>query len=274
MTSHPASTLQSLLSSRAILQPYPADGPTISQLAAEALKLVSQSQDFSSLVEETDWENEQSSQALVHLVKEQIRLKPSFKGFSEKEVLETLIIQTGKKYIIAEDREGVERMARLAVRLRDDRIVDLTDVGKEMISTKVMVTDAKICWLLAWSGLATLATQFSQWNNKTAHQFSLYMTDLVTFCKTKNEVGHGLLGAAVKTAFGGDVDGATQQKAQLVLKKWVMKLLDEIYRGEEPELQWVRLDGFEKSLASKWGLLGLTTLMKHRPSIKVKENQN
>ena len=72
---------------------------------------------------------------------------------------------------------------------------------------------------------------------------------------------------------GDDVDGATQQKAQLVLKKWVMKLLDEIYRGEEPELQWVRLDGFEKSLTSKWGLLGLTTLMKHRPSIKVKETQ-
>ena len=35
----------------------------------------------------------------------------------------------------------------------------------------------------------------------------------------------------------------------------VMKLLDKIYNGEEPELQWVSLDDLERSLASKWGCL-------------------
>ena len=79
-----------------------------------------------------DWETEQSSQELVHLIKEQIRLKPSFNGFSESEVLETLIIQTCKRYILAIDREGVERMARLAVRLRKEGVVDMIDVGKQL----------------------------------------------------------------------------------------------------------------------------------------------
>ena len=39
----------------------------------------------------------------------------------------------------------------------------------------------------------------------------------------------------------------------MVLKKVVMKLLDEKHKGEEPKLQWVRVDGLERSLASKWG---------------------
>ena len=52
-----------------------------------------QNQDFSCLVE-MDWETELSSQERMLLIKEQIRLKPSFKGFSEREVLEILIIQT------------------------------------------------------------------------------------------------------------------------------------------------------------------------------------
>ena len=49
-----------------------------------------------------------------------------------------------------------------------------------------------------------------------------------------------------------------------MLKKVVMKLLDEKHKGEEPKLQWVRVD----SLASKWGVLGLTTMMQHRPCMK------
>jgi hypothetical protein len=43
----------------------------------------------------------------------QIRFKQSSKGFSKSEVLVTLIIQTLIKCILAVDREGVERMARL-----------------------------------------------------------------------------------------------------------------------------------------------------------------
>ena len=74
MSSKPT-TLQSMLSSRAILQPYPADGPTIPDLGAAALWLIYRSQDFSSLVEEVDCEKEQSSKELAHLIKEQIRLK-------------------------------------------------------------------------------------------------------------------------------------------------------------------------------------------------------
>ena len=72
------------------LQPYPAD----------------QSQDFSCLVEEMDWKTELSSQERMLLIKEQIRLKPSFKGFSEREVLESLIIQTCKKYVLSVDSTG------------------------------------------------------------------------------------------------------------------------------------------------------------------------
>ena len=267
MSSKPT-TLQSMLANRAILQPYPADGPTIPDLAAAALRLIYQSQDFSSLVEEVDWEKEQSSKELVHLIKEQIRLKPSFKGFSEGEELETLIIQTGKKYIHAGDREGVERLAKLAIKLKEEGIVNLSDVGREMVSSKEMVTDARISWLLAWSGLAPLSTQFMQWNKQTVNQFSLYITDMVSFCKTKTEVGGGLLETAVKDAFS---EATGQQRAKMVLKKLVMKLLEEIYNGEEPELQWVRLDGLDRTMSSKWGMLGLTTMLQHRPSVKVGE---
>jgi hypothetical protein len=103
----------------------------------------------------------------VHLTKEQIRLKPRFKGFSESEVLDTLIIQTCKKYILAVDREGVESMARLAVRLGKEGVVDMMEVGREMMSSKCLVTDAKISWLLAWSGLAPMGTQLLQWNRQT-----------------------------------------------------------------------------------------------------------
>ena len=52
----------------------------------------------------------------------QIRFKQSSKGFSKSEVLVTLIIQTLIKCILAVDREGVERMARLAVRLRNEGV--------------------------------------------------------------------------------------------------------------------------------------------------------
>jgi len=76
---------------------------------------------------------------------------------------------------------------------------------------------------------------------------------------------------AVKDAYGDGGAGGGQQRAQTVLKKVVMKLLDEIYNGEEPELQWVRVDGLERSLASKWGMLGLTTMLQHRPCVKVGE---
>jgi hypothetical protein len=99
----------------------------------------------------------------------------------------------------------------------------------------------------------------------------LYVRDLVTFCKTKTEVGQGVLEMAVKDAYGEGGAGGGQQRALMVLKKVVMKILDEIYNGEQPELQWVRLDGLERSLASKWGLLGLTTMLQHRPSVKVGE---
>ena len=61
-------TLNSLLS-RAILQPYPAVGPTILDLVAAAFRLVFQSQDFSSLMEEMDWKTEQSNHGLVHLMR-------------------------------------------------------------------------------------------------------------------------------------------------------------------------------------------------------------
>ena len=52
----------------------------------------------------------------------QIRFKQSSKGFSKSEVLVTLIIQTLIKCILAVDREGVERMARLAVRLKNEGV--------------------------------------------------------------------------------------------------------------------------------------------------------
>ena len=162
-------------------------------------------------------------------------------------------------------------MARRAVRLGKEGVVDMMEVGREMMSSKCLVTDAKISWLLAWSGLAPLSTQLLQWNRQTVSQFSLYVRDLVTFCKTKTEVGQGVLEMAVKDAYREGGAGGGQQRALMVLKKVVMKLLDEIYNGEEPELQWVRLDGLERSLASKWGLLGLTTMLQHRPSVKVGE---
>ena len=97
------------------------------------------------------------------------------------------------------------------------------------------------------------------------------MTELLSFCKAKNEVGHGLLVATVKTArgIGVDIVGAihTQQMAQLVLKKGVMKLLHEIHRGDKPESQLVRLGGLEER-KSKLGLLGMTTMMELRPKVK------
>ena len=134
--------------------------------------------------------------------------------------------------------------------------------------------------MLAWSGLASLATQFSQWSIKTANQFSMYVTDLLSFCKAKDEVEvwHGLQVAAVKIACGFDIGivGSihTQLRVQLVLKRVVMKLLHEIHRGEEPELHLVRLYGLEENLASKWGLLGMITMMKHRSKVKKGYKQN
>ena len=49
------------------------------------------------------------------------------------------------------DKEGVavERMAR-SVRLMKEGVVDMKDMGREMMSSKCLVTDAKISWLLAW----------------------------------------------------------------------------------------------------------------------------
>ena len=58
-------------------------------------------------------------------------------------------------------------MARLAVRLGKEGVVDMMEVGREMMSSKCLVTDAKISWLLAWSGLAPLGTQLLQWNRQT-----------------------------------------------------------------------------------------------------------
>ena len=93
-------------------------------------------------------------------------------------------------------------MARLAVRLRKKGVGDMMDVGREMMSSKCLVTDAKISWLLAWSGLAPLSTQLLQWNRQTVSQFYLYVRDLVTFCTTKTEVGQVVLEMAVKDGYG------------------------------------------------------------------------
>ena len=40
-------------------------------------------------------------------------------------------------------------MAR-PVRLLKEGVVDMKDMGREMMSSKCLVTDAKISWLLAW----------------------------------------------------------------------------------------------------------------------------
>ena len=71
------------------------------------------------------------------------------------------IIQTGRKHIHAGDREGVESLAKLDIELKEEGIVNVLDVGREMVSRKEMVTDAYISWLLAWLGLAPLSTQFT-----------------------------------------------------------------------------------------------------------------
>ena len=47
------------------------------------------------------------------------------------------------------DREGVERMA-MPVRLMKEGVVDMKEMGRKMMSSKCLVTDAKISWLLAW----------------------------------------------------------------------------------------------------------------------------
>ena len=151
--------LKALLSQRPILKPYPKDGPSCSKLATTALKLVQQSMDFATLVDECDWESQQSSQGILQLIREQIRFKPSFSGFSELEVLETLIIQTGKKYIQAVDQQGVERIAKLTDRLRLDGVIDLHNNGKELTNT--IVPDAKILWFLVKSKLLSINFQFS-----------------------------------------------------------------------------------------------------------------
>ena len=93
-------------------------------------------------------------------------------------------------------------MARLAVRLRKKGVGDMMDVGREMMSSKCLLTDAKISWLLAWSGLAPLGTQLLQWIRQTVSQFYLYVRDLVTFCTTKTEVGQVVLEMAVKDGYG------------------------------------------------------------------------
>merc|ERR1719300_1954714 len=79
----------------------------------------------------------------------------------------------------------------------------------------------------------------------------------------------GLISSAVKDAFNENTT-SSNKRAQVVLKKLMMKLIDEISDRSEYELQWFMLDdNVTKSFRKKWGIFGLTTLLQHRPIFKV-----
>ena len=55
----------------------------------------------------------------------------------------------------------MESLAKLDIELEEEGIVNVLDVGREMVSRKEMVTDSYISWLLAWLGPAPLSTQLT-----------------------------------------------------------------------------------------------------------------
>ena len=86
-------------------------------------------------------------QVLQEYVRSQLLIKPSYQNFTESEVLENLVILQGKKYVEQGDSVGLQGLAALAVRLREEGVIQLSQAGEDMEIVN-RVKDAGVSWLL------------------------------------------------------------------------------------------------------------------------------
>ena len=84
---------------------------------------------------------------LQEYVRSQLLIKPSYQNFTESEVLENLVILQGKKYVEQGDCVGLQGLAALAVRLREEGVIQLSQAGEDMEIVN-RVRDAGVSWLL------------------------------------------------------------------------------------------------------------------------------
>ena len=242
--------LASLLSSRPVLGPY--QGPTLSQLANSALKLIAQCQDLTCLMSECG-EEEVDPSWLVDHVKSQMLFRPSLSGFTLLEVMESLLCQKASSCLESDDWKGLLRLSRLVIKLGPKVGLDMTGVLEERQSVRKEVTSAEVSWALHQSGLLSLE---SQWKCLSKANMERYLSDILEQSQVDREVGAGIVRAGMSLV-------VSESRTALTLVKFLL-----LYsRDSEREFRFDWLEIPDK----KWAQLGLETVLSQQERGDLKE---